>query len=193
MQDAELFIHLAEIAGVFVAFGALIAVRSGGASGPVEVGLTRGMVAFGVLAMVGGFAPLALDFLGLVQHQVWALSSAIVLVGLTLAVVVQVRTPEYRSNWRTSMEDVRTGVRSRWSESAEGIVFVVWMLAILLAPIVILLGLAPDLDAGLYFTTVVLILLGAAWLLLSLVFTPRPPDEASNDLQGGRELRTSGR
>jgi len=57
MQNPELFIHLAEIAGVFVGFGALIAVRSGGASGRVEVGLTRGMVALGVVVIVAGFAP----------------------------------------------------------------------------------------------------------------------------------------
>ena len=31
MQDTELFLSLAEIAGVFVGFGALIAVRSGAA------------------------------------------------------------------------------------------------------------------------------------------------------------------
>ena len=35
MQDTELFLSLAEIAGVFVGFGALIAVRSGG---PTEAG-----------------------------------------------------------------------------------------------------------------------------------------------------------
>ena len=34
MQDTELFLSLAEIAGVFVGFGALISVRSGG---PTEV------------------------------------------------------------------------------------------------------------------------------------------------------------
>ena len=33
MQDVELFLSLAEIAGVFVGFGALISVRSGAASG----------------------------------------------------------------------------------------------------------------------------------------------------------------
>ena len=37
MQEAGLFVTLAEIAGVFVGFGALIAVRSGGASDAREV------------------------------------------------------------------------------------------------------------------------------------------------------------
>ncbi len=37
MQDADLFLELAAIAGVFVGFGALIAVRGGGASDTFEV------------------------------------------------------------------------------------------------------------------------------------------------------------
>ena len=43
MQNVELFVHMAEIAGVFVGFGALIAVRSGGASG-AEVAPMRAVV-----------------------------------------------------------------------------------------------------------------------------------------------------
>jgi hypothetical protein len=37
MQDVDLFLSLAEIDGVFVDFGALISVRSGGASDAHEV------------------------------------------------------------------------------------------------------------------------------------------------------------
>jgi hypothetical protein len=40
MQDTELFLSLAEIAGVFVGFGALIAVRS---AGPTEAGDVTGI------------------------------------------------------------------------------------------------------------------------------------------------------
>ena len=47
-----------------------------------------------------------------------------------------------------------------------------------IAPIAILPGVAPDLEAALYFTLVVLILLGAAWLLLELVYAPREPASA---------------
>jgi uncharacterized membrane-anchored protein YitT (DUF2179 family) len=37
MQETELFLSLAEIAGVFVGFGALIAIRSGGTSDVYDV------------------------------------------------------------------------------------------------------------------------------------------------------------
>ena len=44
MVDWVLFIHRAEIAGVFVGFGALIAVRSAGMSDPHTVEYLRGTV-----------------------------------------------------------------------------------------------------------------------------------------------------
>ena len=47
-----------------------------------------------------------------------------------------------------------------------------------LAPVVIVLGVAPDLEAALYFTVLVLILLVAAWSLMSLVFAQRRPATA---------------
>jgi len=52
------------------------------------------------------------------------------------------------------------------------------MIAVFLAPIVVVLGVAPDLEAALYFTVVVLILLGAGWSLLGLVYAPRRPADA---------------
>ena len=181
MQNAAVYIHLAEIAGVFVAFGALIAVRGGGAKGPVEVGFMRGMVGFGVLAMVAGLAPVAVSFFDLAEHQIWALSSALVLAGLVLFLVVQVRTPEYRTNMRASTGQLRTGLRAKNPGLAESLAAWPFALALVLTPITILLGVAPGIEAGLYFGTAVLILLGAAWLLLDLVYAPRPPEDTAED------------
>ena len=53
-----------------------------------------------------------------------------------------------------------------------------YMIAVVLAPIVVVLGVAPELETALYFAVVVLILLGAAWLLLELVFSQRLPESA---------------
>jgi hypothetical protein len=52
------------------------------------------------------------------------------------------------------------------------------LIALVLAPIIIVLGVVPDLEAALYFTYVVLILLGAGWILLGLVFAQRLPATA---------------
>ncbi|MCU0477515.1 MAG: hypothetical protein MUE92_02030 [Chloroflexi bacterium] len=171
MPDTELFLSLAEIAGVFVGFGALIAVRGGGVSGRVEVGYTRGMVMFGVLTVVAALAPVTLARYDLSEHQVWALSSALVLVGWLVFFATQARTPEYRANVVAGYE----ATRARRVVVVESVAIGLYMLVAVLAPIAIILAVAPDLEAALYFTVVVVILLGAAWLLLALVYAQRMP------------------
>jgi hypothetical protein len=181
MQDTDLFLSLAEIAGVFVGFGALIAVRSGGASEPQEVSPVRVTVAMGVMAIIGALAPVTLGRYDLTAHQVWALSSVLVLGGTFGISFMHIRSPEYKayaaSSGRLKPSDV-VGI-------------VAWVLLVggmALAPVVIVLGVAPDLEAALYFTVLVLILLLAAWSLMSLVFAQRRPQPAS----GPAELPATG-
>jgi hypothetical protein len=178
VQHTELFLSLAEIAGVFVGFGALISVRSGGASGRIEVGYTRGMVALGVLTVVAALAPVTLGLFDLAEHEIWALSSALVLVGLIVFVVAQSRTAEYRANIAAGIEATRTRSRAQSLAVFDTGASMLYMIAVVLAPIVVVLGLAPELETALYFAVVVLILLGAAWLLLELVFSQRLPESA---------------
>ncbi len=180
MQDADLFMELAAIGGVFVGFGALIAVRRGGPTEPLEVAYTRGMVAFGVLAVIAALAPVTLGFFDLTGHQIWALSSALFLVVGLIVGVAMVRTPEYRTNIAAQAEKTRASSRSRWVAVGEVVGSVVSILALVLIPIVILLGVTPDLEAGLYFGLVVLALVQAAWILLILVFAQRLPAMASD-------------
>ncbi len=164
MQDAELFMGLAGIAGVFVGFAALIAVRSGGPSDPLEVAPMRMIVSLAMLTIVAALAPVALGRYDLTDHQVWALSSALAWVGFALIPAVSARTPEYRVAW--------AGAVIYWAAYA------LYMIVLLVAPIIIMLGVAPGLEAALYFTYVVLILLGAGWTLLMLVFSQRLPASA---------------
>jgi len=178
MQDADLFLELAGIAGVFVGFAALIAVRSGGASTYFEVGYTRSVVSFGVLTVVAAIAPVTLGRYDLAEHQVWALSSALVMIGCVLIVAAMARTPEYRANWAAEIEATRTAQRSRWLSVVANAASLLYGLALLLSLMVIVLGLAPELEAALYFTVIVLILLAAGWILLALVFAQRRPETA---------------
>jgi len=175
MQDVELFLSLAEIAGVFVGFGALIAVRSGGATEWQEVAQMRVVVAMGLLTAVAALAPVTLTRYDLAGHQVWALSSALGLVGWLLMIAVNARTPEYRAGWAAV-------AATKWTpgEVVGTAVYVLYMIVMLLAPIIVMLGVAPDLEAALYFTYVVLILLGAGWTLLGLVFSQRRPAGVSD-------------
>ena len=183
MQDADLFMELAAIAGVFVGFGALIAVRRGGPTEPFEVAYTRGMVAIGVLAVIAALAPVTLGFFDLAEHQIWALSSVVFLIVGLILTVTMVRTPEYRTNMAAQAEKARAPSRSRWIAVGETVLSTLSILALVLVPVVILLGVAPDLEAGLYFGLVVLALLQAAWLLLILVFAQRLPAIASDSAE----------
>ncbi len=63
-------------------------------------------------------------------------------------------------------------------KAIENIAAVPLDIALALTPLVILLGLAPELEAALCFTLVVLLLLGAGWVLLDLVFSQRRPASA---------------
>ena len=173
MQDADLFMELAGIAGVFVGFGALIAVRSGGASEPLEVAPMRIAVAMGVMTVIGALAPVTLGRYDLTNHQVLALSSVLVLVGSFGISITHIRTPEYKA--------VRGASRSGTSRVVEVVELVAWVLLVggaVLAMIIVMLGLLPDLEAALYFTVLVLILLVAVWALMSLVFMQRRPASA---------------
>ncbi len=178
MADTELLIPLAEIAGVFVGFGALIAIRSGGPTEPQEVAPMRAVVSLGMVTVVAALAPATLGRFDLTEHQIWALGSALFLVCLLVMVAAMARTPEYRASWAAEIETTRVGSRPRWLAVVESAFYVLYVLALTLTPIIILLGLAPDLEAALYYALVVLILLAAGWTLLGLVFAQRRPESA---------------
>jgi hypothetical protein len=174
MQDADLLVQLAGIAGVFVGFGALISTRGGGPTEVGEIAPMRAVVGMGLLTVVVALAPVTLGRYGLTDHQVWALSSALALVGWIGMIAFNARTPEYRANWVAST----AAAKLRPGDVVEGAAWVLYMIVMVLAPIIIMLGVAQDLEAALYFTYVVLILLGAGWTLLWLVFSQRRPQTA---------------
>ena len=169
MQDADLFMELAAIAGVFVGFGALIAVRSGSASDAFEVAWMRGVVSVGLVAVLAALAPVVISRYGLTEHEVWALSSILFLVGFIGVFAISNLTPEARvadDPIPRSMKVVRFAI---WLPS---------MIVLFLAPIAIALGVAPVPEEALYFTLVALALFWSAISLLMLVFTGRRPATA---------------
>ncbi len=164
MQDADLFMELAGIAGVFVGFGALIAVRSGGASDAFEVAWMRGVVSMGLAAVLGALAPVLISRYGVTEHEVWALSSILFLICFIGVFFINNLSPEAR----TAEDPIRRSLKI--------VRFAVWvpsMAFLFLAPIAIALGLAPASEEALYFTLVALALAWCAMALLMLVFTGR--------------------
>jgi hypothetical protein len=175
MQDADLSMELAGIAGVFVGFGALISIRSGGASGNVEVGMLRGTVSF-ALTIVAALAPVTLGHYGVTEHGTWALSSVLVLIGNVVTFAAMARTLEYRANRGAGYGG------SRWLALVDLPAMALWVLATFLGPIVIVLGVALDLEAALYFTAVVVLLFQAALVLLTLVYAGQDSGRAADEV-----------
>lgn len=173
MQDTELFLSLAEIAGVFVGFAALIAVRSGGPTDPLEVAPMRMIVSMAMLTIVAALAPVALGRYDLTDHQVLSLSSVLVGVGFGGFLFIQVRAPEYKAALPIVM-----ATRPAIQKVLERVATLLIIGGSALALVAIVLGVAPELEVALYFTVVVLLLVMAAWTLLWIVFMQRRPASA---------------
>ena len=96
-MDSQLFVAMAEIAGVFVGFGALISVTRRSDIEPDQLGSIRAMVTAGLTVVVAALVPVALASYGISGQSLWFISS-LVFLGLSWAVIVlSLRAPENRS------------------------------------------------------------------------------------------------
>jgi hypothetical protein len=158
MEDVDLFLSLAEIAGVFVGFGALIAIRSGGTSDVYDVA-SIGMVVWVGIQVIGySLAPVAISRFAVTGHTLWVACSVIVLATFFIGDEVVMRMSAERRAVLASMS-----TRSRVKMELVGVPL--WLPA-MIALALILLGVLPELESALYFAAVVLVLLMDAMLLL---------------------------
>jgi hypothetical protein len=162
MPNTELFLSLAEIAGVFVGFGALIALRSSGPGDSFDV-LAIGMVVWIAIAVVIiAFAPVAVGGFGVTGHTLWLACSVIALLVFFAGDEVVARASRERQAFLAAAP-----MRRRWKgELATGVFS--WIPATVALGLVIF-GVLPDQEAALYFAACALFLLGAALLLLQAV------------------------
>ena len=169
MQDTDLFLSLAGIAGVFVGFGALISVRSGGASDAHEVTYIRSVLIAAIWVVVAGFVPVIVSRYDVAGHALWLACSLVALALWLGLLLLDARTPEAR-------EDLAATSRTRlFGEMAATLLLAVPMVAAL---VLIVLGLFPDQEPALYLTAVGLGLFMGALALLLLVFSQRRPATA---------------
>lgn len=161
MVDWELFIHLAEIAGVFVGFGALIAVRSEGVSDPHTVEYLRGVVSGGLLVVAAALAPLTLSRFGLEGRAVWVPCSLFFFVAFLLFWMGDARCSENRVERK-----VNRGITTRYMAIA------LPMTAVVLGSLLlIIVDVWPEHAAALYFLAVTVWLIETGFTLFWLVWT----------------------
>ena len=164
---------------MFVGFGALISVRSGGASDAHEVSYIRWVVSMAIWVVIVALAPIMISSYNLTGHELWLACSLLALALFFGVLIVEQPDAETR-------EDIAAMSRAtRLREQAVNSVLFVPMIAAL---IVVVLGLFPDQEPALYLTAVALGLFMGAFALLYLVFSHGRPRPAS----GPAELPATG-
>jgi hypothetical protein len=160
VQGLDLFLSIAEIAGVFVGFGALISLlRDRQEEGRVAV---HGVIANGLVALVAALIPVALSEYGLAGRGLWVWSSGAFLLSCWAALWAGLRNPAIRE--ATTAD----------AKAHPMLTFIFWGLELpLQLPLVLpLLAVVPSHSRALYFTALVLCLVQAAFLLGRAVFLP---------------------
>lgn len=168
MQDVELFLSLAEIAGVFVGFGTLVAVRGGSTIGAGEISDLRWVLTNGAWVVVVALAPVALSRYGAAGHELWLVCSLIALALFLGMFAINYRTPEWRDSMKQAPDYPRAKLAAMMVSNA---LLLVPMVAAL---VLVALGLFPGQDSALYSTAVVLGLCLTAWTLVASVFWTPP-------------------
>lgn len=86
-MQTELFVHFAEIAGIYIGFGALIALRTERPADLHDVAYLKAVLTIGVLVVVAALVPIAVNLYGVRDHALW-LSCALFFLALWLITVV---------------------------------------------------------------------------------------------------------
>jgi hypothetical protein len=162
MIERDLLIAMAEIAGVFVGFGALISVTRRDRIEREQLVQIRAVVTIGLIVMVTGLVPIGLDQYGVTGHSLWLVSSLLFLL-LNLAVIIlSLRRQDSR---QMALGNVR-------STPAMALFF--WLLLELpvqLPLVLIVFAVHPALDPAFYLTALVFSLFEAAFVLAQLVYS----------------------
>ena len=169
MQDTQLFLSLAEIAGVFVGFGALIAVRSGATMEVSEINGVRWVVTAAIWAVIAALAPIIISSYGVSGHDLWLVGSLLALALLVVMMVVFLWAPENQEVLADNLAHVPRVL------TVLVMVPTVWvpLVLLVLALVLVVLGPVPNQEEALYLTAVGLGLFIGALGLFVVVFWRR--------------------
>lgn len=159
-DDADLFVTLAEIAGVFVGFAALIGVTQRSEIDRSQLARIQAVVTSGLLAVVGALVPVALHAYGAEGAGLWVTSALTYLVLNWAVIYLALRQAPNR-------ETVLAQARTKPLASA---LFWLLELAIQVPLLLVVFGVNRDLDQALYLTALVFHLFEAALVLAQLVY-----------------------
>lgn len=160
MEDVVLFVTIAEIAGVFVGFAALISVTRRSEIEASQLGQIRAVVTIGLMVVVAALIPVALSAYDLAGHALWVVASVVYL-GLNWAVIyLALRRPENR----------RVAAAQARSTPVMAVFFWLLEIPIQVPLLLVVFGVNPEVDAAFYLTALVFHLFEAALVLAQLVY-----------------------
>lgn len=159
--DVELFITTAEIAGIFVGFGALIGFTRRDTIETSILWRIRGLVSMGLVVIVYSLIPIGLSRYGIYGHALWFTSGLIFFLINWAFAIWSVRNRRFKM----ILFNEATSRLISWS---------FWLLLevpIQVSLILILFGFFPDLEPGLYTTALFFSLFECAFILSMLVYS----------------------
>lgn len=162
MEDPGLFVTIAEIAGVFVGFGALISATRRSEVESEQLGGIRAVVTIGLVVVVAAMVPVVLGQYGQTGQALWWLSSVIFLALSWSVIALSLRAPENR----------RLLVSTARQRPVASVFFWIALEIPIQVPLVAaVLGLFPDQGQALYLTALAFHLFEAAFVLAQLVYS----------------------
>lgn len=160
--DANLFVAIAEVAGVFVGFGALIAIIRHGEISAAQLARVRAMVTIGLVVIVAALLPVVVAQYAIEDHVLWVVASAVFLAVDWAAIVLALRN----ASTRGMMLD-----QARQSPAVAAFFWVLLeVIPVQLPLILVILGVNPKLDVAFYLTALSFNLFQAAFALAQLVY-----------------------
>ena len=168
-QDVDLLIAMAEIAGIFVGFGALISVTRRSEIEASQFGLIRAVVTTGLVVLVAALLPVALGRYGVTGHDLWFICSLTFLFLNWAVIIFSLRLAENRE---------LLILRARGNPVMAVFFWLLLEIPMQVPLILAVLGLFPSLEPAFYITALVLNLFEAAFVLAQFVYSQAIPPGA---------------
>lgn len=170
MPDVGLLLQLGEIAGIFVGFGALISVRGNESNDLFTVSTLRYVTWVGVWVLVSSLAPVAVSRFGVTGHAIWLPCAIFALIFLAALLLTDIFSPESKALEKSAPSQTRR-LRALYL-GVGGPIF----LGLIGSLVLVILGVWPEAEQGLYFAALALGMSLAGLTLLSVVFVvPHEP------------------
>lgn len=161
MQVINTFVAIAEIAGVFVGFGALISVTRRTRFEISQFGRIRAVVTIGLIVITAALIPVVLSSYVVLEHDLWFISSLLFLILNMVVIIMSLLEPENR---------VLMVAQSRANPLMAAFFWFLLEIPVQVPLILILLGLWQDLEPAFYTTALAFNLFEAAYVLAQLVY-----------------------